>query len=110
MGSLTNPHKLAGTAATLVDKSTSDHTIKNYLEDSFLFCSAKRYNVKGRKYFGSIQKYYSIDLGLRNAKLNFHQQERSHLMENMIYNEIIQRGYSVDVGVIPFLLNDYILS
>lgn len=103
VGSLTNPHKLAGTAATLVDKSTSDHTIKNYLdylEDSFLFCSAKRYNVKGRKYFGSIQKYYSIDLGLRNAKLNFRQQERSHLMENMIYNEIIQRGYSVDVGVV----------
>ena len=103
VGSLTNPHKLACTAATLLDKSTSDHTIKNYLdylEDAFLFKSAKRYDVKGRKYFSSIQKYYSIDLGLRNARLNFRQQERSHLMENMLYNEIIRRGYSVDVGVV----------
>ena len=103
VGSLTNPHKLACTAATLLDKSTSDHTIQNYLdylEDAFLFKSAKRYDVKGRKYFSSIQKYYSIDLGLRNARLNFRQQERSHLMENMLYNEIIRRGYSVDVGVV----------
>lgn len=103
VGSLTNPHKLACTAATLLDKSTSDHTIKNYLdylEDAFLFKSAKRYDVKGRKYFSSIHKYYSIDLGLRNARLNFRQQERSHLMENMLYNEIIRRGYSVDVGVV----------
>ncbi|MCQ2147923.1 MAG: ATP-binding protein [Bacteroidales bacterium] len=103
VGSLTNPHKLACTAATLLDKSTSDHTIKNYLdylEDAFLFKSAKRYDVKGRKHFSSIQKYYSIDLGLRNARLNFRQQERSHLMENMLYNEIIRRGYSVDVGVV----------
>ena len=103
VGSLTNPHKLACTAATLLDKSTSDHTIKNYLdylEDAFLFKSAKRYDVKGRKYFSSIQKYYSIDLGLRNARLDFRQQERSHLMENMLYNEIIRRGYSVDVGVV----------
>lgn len=103
VGSLTNPHKLACTAATLLDKSTSDHTIKNYLdylEDAFLFKSANRYDVKGRKYFSSIQKYYSIDLGLRNARLNFRQQERSHLMENMLYNEIIRRGYSVDVGVV----------
>lgn len=103
VGSLTNPHKLACTAATLLDKSTSDHTIKNYLdylEDSFLFKSAKRYDVKGRKYFNSIQKYYSIDLGLRNARLNFRQQERSHLMENMLYNEIVRRDYSVDVGVV----------
>lgn len=103
VGSLTNPHKLACTAATLLDKSTSDHTIKNYLdylEDAFLFKSAKRYDVKGRKYFSSIQKYYSIDLGLRNARLNFRQQERSHLMENMLYNEIMRRGYRVDVGVV----------
>jgi predicted AAA+ superfamily ATPase len=103
VGSLTNPHKLATTAATLMDKSTSDHTIKNYLdylEDAFLFSSAKRYDVKGRKYFSTIQKYYAVDLGLRNAQLNFRQQERSHLMENMIYNELIRRGYSVDVGVV----------
>jgi len=103
VGSLTNPHKLACTAATLLDKSTSDHTIKNYLdylEDSFLYNQAKRYNIKGRKYFESIHKYYAVDLGLRNAKLNFRQQERSHLMENMIYNELIRRGHSVDVGVV----------
>lgn len=103
VGSLTNPHKLACTAATLLDKSTSDHTIKNYLdylEDAFLFSSAKRYDVKGRKYFNTIQKYYAVDLGLRNAKLNYRQQEHSHLMENMIYNELIHRGYSVDVGVV----------
>ncbi len=103
VGSLTNPHKLASTAASLLDKSTSDHTIKNYLdylEDAFLFSSAKRYDVKGRKYFGTIQKYYAVDLGLRNAKLNYRQQERSHLMENMVYNELVHRGYNVDVGIV----------
>lgn len=103
VGSLTNPHKLACTAASLLDKSTSDHTIKNYLdylEDAFLFNSAKRYKVKGRKYFNTIQKYYAVDLGLRNAKLNFRQQERSHLMENLLFNELIHRGYNVDVGVV----------
>lgn len=103
VGSLTNPHKLACTAATLLDKTTSDSTIKNYLdylEDAFLFNSAKRYDVKGRKYFNTIQKYYAVDLGLRNARLNFRQQERSHLMENILYNELIHRGYNVDVGVV----------
>ena len=103
VGSLTNPHKLANTAATLLDKNTSDHTIKaylDYLEDSFLFSAAKRYDVKGRKYFDTLQKYYAVDLGLRNARLNFRQQERSHLMENMLYNELIHRGYRVDVGVV----------
>lgn len=103
VGSLTNPHKLASTAVTLQDKTTSDHTIKkylDYLEDAFLFSGAKRYDVKGRKYFGSIQKYYAMDIGLRNARLNFRQQERSHLMENVLYNELIRRGYSVDVGVV----------
>lgn len=103
VGSLTNPHKLAATAGSLMGRSTSDNTIKNYLdylEDAFLFQSAKRWNVKGRKYFDKIQKYYAVDLGLRNAKLNFRQIERSHLMENMIYNELVGRGYSVDVGIV----------
>lgn len=103
VGSLTNPHKLACTAATLLDKTASDHTIKNYLDylgDAFIFNSAKRYNIKGRKYFNTIQKYYAVDLGLRNAKLNFRQQERSHLMENMLFNELTHRGYNVDVGVV----------
>ncbi len=103
VGSLTNPNKLANTAASLMGRTPSSHTIKNYLdylEDSYLFQSAKRWNVKGRKYFDKIQKYYAMDLGLRNARLNFRQQERSHLMENMIYNDLIRRGYSVDVGIV----------
>jgi predicted AAA+ superfamily ATPase len=103
VGSLTNPTKLANTAGSLMGKSTSHNTIKNYLdylEDSYLFQGSKRWNVKGRKYFDTIQKYYATDIGLRNARLNFRQQERSHLMENVIYNELVKRGYSVDVGVV----------
>ena len=67
---------------------------------AYLFQTARRWDVKGRKYFDSIQKYYATDLGLRNARLNFRQQERSHLMENLIYNDLIRRGYSVDVGIV----------
>ena len=103
VGSLTNPHKLASTTCSVLGQRVSDSTIKRYLEileDSYLINGAKRYDVKGRKYFSSIQKYYATDLGLRNARLNFRQQERSHLMENLIYNELIIRGYSVDVGVV----------
>lgn len=103
VGSLTNPNKLANTAGSLMGKSISYNTVKNYLdylEDAYLFQSAKRWNVKGRKYFDNIQKYYAMDLGLRNARLNFRQQERSHLIENMIYNDLIRRGYSVDVGIV----------
>ena len=103
VGSLTNPHNLANAASTLMRRSTSDHTIKNYLDylqDAYLFIAAKRYDVKGKRYFENTQKFYSMDLGLRNAKLNFRQQEKSHLMENMVYLELIRRGYSVDVGVV----------
>ena len=103
IGSLTNPHNLANAASTLMKRNTSDHTIKNYLdylEDAYLFMGAKRYDVKGKRYFENTQKYYSMDLGLRNAKLNFRQQEKSHLMENMIFLELVRRGYSVDVGVV----------
>ena len=103
IGSLTNPNKLANTASSLIDKNVTRPMIQRYigyLEDSYLFESAKRWNVKGRKYFDTIQKYYSTDVGLRNARLNFRQQERSHLMENLIYNELIRRGYSVDVGIV----------
>ena len=84
-------------------KRTSYNTIKGYLdyvEDVYLFQSAKRGNVKGRKYFDTLQEYYAMDLGLKNACLTFRQQEHSHLMEYMIYNELIRRGYSVDVGVV----------
>ena len=103
IGSLTNSNRLANTAGSASGKTPSHNTIKNYLqylEDSYLFQSAKRWDVKGRKYFDTIQKYYAMDLGLRNARLNFRQQERSHLMENLIYNELILRGYSVDVGIV----------
>lgn len=106
VGSLTNPHKLANTACSILGKTTSGSTIKKYiniLEDAYLFSCSKRWNVKGRKYFGSIQKYYAVDLGLRNARLNWRQQERSHLMENMLYNELLMRGLSVDVGVVEVL-------
>lgn len=103
VGSLTNTHNLANAASTLMRRSTSDHTIKNYidyLEDAYLFVCAKRYDIKGKKYFNNTQKYYAIDLGLRNAKLNFRQQDKSHLMENLIFIELIRRGYRVDVGVV----------
>lgn len=103
VGSLTNPHNLTNAASSLMGRKTSDHTIKNYLdylEDAYLFLKAKRYDIKGKRYFDNTQKFYAMDLGLRNAKLNFRQQERSHLMENMIYMELVSRGYSVDVGVV----------
>ena len=107
VGSLTNPHNLANAAGSLMKRNTSDHTIKNYLdylEEAYLFVCAQRYDVKGKRYFENTQKYYSMDIGLRNAKLSFRQQERSHLMENMIFIELIRRGYSVDVGVVELTL------
>lgn len=107
VGSLTNPHNMANAAGSLMKRSTSDNTIKNYLdylEESYLFVSAQRYDIKGKRYFENTLKYYSMDTGLRNAKLNFRQQERSHLMENMIFIELIRRGYSVDVGVVELTL------
>ena len=103
VGSLSNPHKLAMTTGSLMGRSTTDDTIKGYLgylEDAYLIASAKRWDVRGKRYFSTILKYYAMDLGLRNARLNWRQQERSHLMENMLYNDLIRRGYSVDVGVV----------
>ena len=107
VGSLTNPHNLINAAGSLMKRSTSDNTIKNYLdylEEAYLFVSAQRYDIKGKRYFENTLKYYSIDTGLRNAKLNFRQQEKSHLMENIIFVELIRRGYSVDVGVVELTL------
>ena len=107
VGSLTNPHNLANAAGTLMKRNTSDNTIKNYLnylEESYLFIGAQRYDIKGKRYFENTLKYYSMDTGLRNANLNFRQQEKSHLMENVIYIELIRRGYSVDVGVVELTL------
>ena len=103
VGSLSNPHKLVNTIKTVMSLETTDPTIKaylEYLEDAYLVSVAERYDIKGKRYFENIKKYYAMDLGLRNARLNFRQQERSHLMENLIFNELIRRGFSVDVGVV----------
>lgn len=103
VGSLTNPHKLANVTGTVMGKPTADSTIKGYLEmlsDAYLIQAVDRFDIKGKRYFESIRKYYAMDLGLRNARLNFRQVERSHLMENLIYLELIHRGYRVDVGVV----------
>ena len=103
IGSLTNPKKISDTLKSVKGKSISDVTAKNYLNyltDAFLFESAKRFDVKGKKYFKTPLKYYMADVGLRNARLNFRQVEENHIMENVIFNELKIRGYSVDVGVI----------
>ena len=103
IGSLTNARKIANTLGTVKNISVSSTTISNYLNyllESFLFSNAKRYDVKGKKYFEYPSKYYCTDIGLRNARLNFRQQEETHIMENIIYNELLCRDYSVDVGVV----------
>lgn len=103
VGSLTNPTKLSNTFKSLSQKSLSDKTIKlylNYLSDAFLIEKAIRFNVKGKKYIDTPAKYYFEDVGLRNARLNFRQQEENHIMENIIYIELRSRGYRVDIGVV----------
>ena len=107
--SLTNPHRIGDTMNSLWKIHPSDHTLQNYigyLEDAFLFSHARRFEVKGRRYLDSPMKYYSTDLGLRNARLNFRDTDPSHPMENAIYNELLRRGYSVDVGVVPIVTRD----
>ena len=103
VGSLTNPNKLSLTFKSVKNKTINKSTIKKYLDalcDSFLLEEAKRYDVKGRNYIGTPLKYYFSDMGLRNARLNFRQVEETHIMENIIYNELRMRGYDVDVGVV----------
>ena len=103
-GSLTNPNRLANSLKTNMKIDISNHTVGKYLDymvDAFIFRRAQRYDVKGRRYLEYPSKYYCEDVGLRNARLNFRQTEYTHLMENIIYNELIGRGYSVDVGVVP---------
>lgn len=103
VGSLTNPPKIEATFKSTIHSNISMNTIRQYLaylEDAFLIHKAYRYNVKGRKYIGTPLKYYFEDVGLRNARLGFRQVEETHLMENIIYNELRSRGYSVDVGVV----------
>ena len=109
IGGLTNPKKLADTFMTLKNVSIHPDTVKNYLdyfEDSFLVSKAKRYDVKGKKYISTPVKFYFTDLGIRNARLNFRQYEETHIMENVIFNELLIRGYNVDVGVVEFSLYD----
>lgn len=103
VGSLTNPNRISNILKSVQKVKIDPDTVSNYmeyLEEAFLFEGAKRYNIKGNKYFESIKKYYSIDVGLRNAKLNFRQQEVGHIMENVIYNELRIRGFTVDVGLV----------
>ena len=109
VGSLTNPQKLAGSAQADCGVKISGPTVAKYighLVDSFLYNKADRWDVKGKRYLSYPSKYYSVDLGLRNARLNFRQVELSHLMENAIYNELLRRGYGVDVGVVETVGKD----
>ena len=109
VGSLTNPTKLQNTFATVKKQKISDDTIALYLDyfiDAFLIYRAKRYDVKGKRYIGSPFKYYYTDVGLRNARLDFRQQEENHIMENIIYNELRARDYDVDIGVVSVNKHD----
>lgn len=109
VGSLTNPAKLSKTFKSMKHVSIDPETIKTYLQyicDSFLVEKAMRYDVKGKKYIDTPYKYYFSDLGLRNARINFRQDEKTHLMENVIFNELVSRGFNVDIGVVPFVVSD----
>lgn len=109
VGSLTNPKKIADTFTSNGIKNITNKTIStyiNYLLDSFMITKADRYDIKGRKYISTPSKYYFVDIGLRNARLNFRQIEQSHLMENIIYNELLIRGYNVDVGIVEQFSKD----
>ena len=105
VGSLTNPSKLSNTFKSEIQKSVSSDTIERYLgyfADAFIIQKAQRYDVKGKRYIKTPAKYYYLDMGLRNARLGFRQLEETHLMENVIYNDLIRRGLDVDVGVVEY--------
>ena len=109
VGSLTNPSKIQKIFASVKGISIADDTLSRYLDyfiDAFLLYKAKRYDVKGRKYIGSPMKYYYSDVGLRNARLNFRQQEETHIMENILYNELRIRDFDVDVGIVTLNTRD----
>lgn len=109
IGALTNPNKLANTFRSEKKSVISYDTIKDYIDylcDSFLIERSTRYDIKGKRYINTPYKYYFMDLGLRNARINFRQSEKTHLMENMIYNELRMRGFNVDVGVVPVVTKD----
>lgn len=106
IGSLTNPEKLMNTFRTVKKSKITANTIAKYIEyceDSFLIESAKRYDIKGKAYIETPQKYYFTDLGLRNVRLGFRQNEPTHIMENIIYNELKIRGFEIDIGVVPVI-------
>lgn len=114
IGSLTNPEKLMNTFRTVKKSKITANTISKYIEyceDSFLVESAKRYDIKGKAYIETPQKYYFTDLGLRNVRIGFRQNEPTHIMENIIYNELKIRGFGVDIGVVPVIeKNDKAMS
>lgn len=104
IGGLTNPTKLANTFESVWHEKVSNKTISSYIDflcDSFIMERASRYDIKGKRYIESPFKYYFVDEGLRNARLNFRQIEFTHLLENLIYNELLIRGFNVDVGIVP---------
>lgn len=109
IGSLTNPKKLENTFATVKQKKISDSTISFWLDcfiEAYILRKANQYNIKGRSYINTPLKYYFTDIGLRNAQLNFRQQEETHIMENIIYNELSMRGFNIDVGVVEYNYKD----
>lgn len=109
IGAPTNPTKISNTFKSERGITYSNKTISNhidYLAQSFLISKASRYDIKGRKYVGANLKYYFTDIGLRNARLNFRQQETTHIMENIVYNELLIRGYNVDVGIVEIFGKD----
>lgn len=109
IGSLTNANKIANTFRSVQQTNIDEATVARYLDlfiDSFMIYKAQRYDIKGRKHIGSPFKYYFSDVGLRNARLNFRQQEENHIMENIIYNELCYRDFSVDVGVVTYNYKD----
>lgn len=106
IGSLTNPAKLVNTFKSVKNVTIAPDTVKSYLDylcDSFLVEKVMRYDVKGKKYIDTPYKYYFTDMGLRNARINFRQDEKPHLMENLIFNELLIRGFNVDIGVVPIV-------
>lgn len=109
VGSLTNPRKLENTFATVKQKTVSDSAIStylNYFTEAYLLSKAFQYDIKGKNYINTPLKYYFTDIGLRNAQLNFRQQEETHIMENVIYNELVARGFNIDVGVVEYSYKD----
>lgn len=108
VGSLINPHKLSNRYSSEKKINISNNTISKYLsyfEEAYVLHAAKRYNIKGSKYFSTPLKYYFADIGLRNARLNFRQVEETHIMENIIYSDLLRRGFNVDVGVVEYFSN-----